>query len=185
MAVVFMKSPSGDLLTLDAITEVSKSRSNSLTKSSVMSGAQISDGYTIGNPTITFSGICSYTKVGVGRHPAVPPTPVELNTILDEMVISEERFTLYGNDLIPTLNNVVIKDYGIVQSKWLNTINVTITVEQVFVSESATRTRITRPAADTNGDVTEEQDGGQGTKTQIKEEDKETLLATTLKDIFN
>lgn len=177
MTVVFMVSTKGELLSLDSTVNVSKNRSNSLTKSSVMTGAQISDGYIIGNPSVTFSGICSYTKINRGRSEGnSPPDPDKFNVILDEMVLSQERFTLYGNDLIPSLDDVVILDYSINQGVFENAIEITITVEQVFVSESAQKTRVTVPSANTNGDVTEEQDLGQGNKTQ--QEESRTLLRT-------
>ena len=175
MSVVYMRSSKGEVLALDATVNVTKSRNNTLTKSSVQSGAQISDGFTIGNPSITFSGVCSYTKIKRTGEEA-PPTPDKLNVILDEMILSKERFTLYGNNLIPTLSDVVILSYSLVQSIYENAIDVTITVEQVFISKSAQKTRITAPAKSTNGDVTEEEGLGQGNKTQQPEAQKISYL---------
>jgi len=156
---------------LDITTEVSKSQSNALTKSSVMDGSNFSDGYTIGNPSITFTGICNYHKINRNIPGFITPNPREFSVILDKMIASFQRFTLYGNNLIPTLPNVVITSYQINQSKYSESMEVTITVEQVFVSERAQTVRLTKPETATSSDldVTENSDSGDGSKTELEE----------------
>ena len=177
MSSVYMHSPvSGDLLTLDTVVNVNKTASNTLTKSSIMEGSSVGDGYTKGNPKISFSGLCSYNKII--RNPVedeIIPDPIAFHLILDEIIDSYERFTLYGNDLIPDLAEVVIVDYSITQNRYIDTIEVSLTVEQVFVSERAVTSRITQPekAKGSDLDVREETDSGKGSKSQV---DQETLI---------
>ena len=185
MTTVYMYSPaSGDLFTLDTVTSVNKTASNTVTKSSVMEGAAIGDGFTKGNPQVSFTGLCSYNKIV--RNPVedeLIPDPIAFSLILDEIIDSYERFTLYGNDLIPDLHEVVIVDYSITQNQFIDTMEVSMTVEQVFVSERAIRTRITQPEK-TKGsdlDVTEKSEEGKGTKTQVDQQDN---LLNTGKEIL-
>ena len=183
MASVFMVSNKNKVLSLDSTEKVSKSRNNTLTKSSVMNGTQVSDGFTVGNPSITFNGICSYSKIMKKSEGNDAPTPAELDLILDEMVLSQERFMLYGNELIPSMKDVVIISHNVVQAVYENAVEVTLTVEQAFVSNSAQKSRVTKPSVKTKGDVTEEQDLGQGNKTQQKEEVKESLLTSRIRKL--
>lgn len=194
MTTVYMFSPeSGDLFTLDTVTVVTKTASNTLTKSSVMEGASIGDGFTKGNPQITFNGLCSYNKIARSvQSPTLQeqfiPDPTAFNLLLDEIIDSYQRFTLYGNDLIPDLTDVVIVDYTLTQSQFIDTIEVSLTVEQVFVSRRAIRSRITQPEQ-LNGsdlDVREKVDSGKGSKTQkAADEIGNTATLNIIRDVYD
>jgi len=172
MSSVFLISHENDFFALDVTTDVAKSQSNSLTKSSVMDGTNFSDGFTIGNPSISFSGICNYNKIDRGIAGFKIPNPKEFSVLLDKMIASFQRFTLYGNKLIPNLDNVVITNYQITQNKYSDAMEVSLTVEQVFVSERAQEVRLTKPSKATSSDldVTEKTDSGDGSKTEVEEE---------------
>lgn len=160
MTVVYLKSSDTEILTLDSITSVEKSQSNSVTKSSVMSGKQASDGYTVGNPTIAFSGICTYSKLKRTNQIITPPTPEELDKIVTRMINSQTRFTMYGNALIPTMKDMVITDYRIMQDKYSNAITVSMALEQVFVSDAADVITISRPTKEAKPELPENSKSG-------------------------
>jgi hypothetical protein len=155
MSLVYLKSQDDEILALDSVTEVSESQQNSVTKSSVMSGAEASDGYTIGNITVAFSGICTYSKIPRSTASVTAPNPKELNALLKKMVNSQTRFTLYGNDLIPTLNEVVITGFSVTQSRYSNAVEVSVALEQVFVTDAAQATRITKPTKEAEEELPE------------------------------
>jgi hypothetical protein len=180
MAVVYLKSDTGRIVAIDATQKVTKSRRNSITKSSVMSGAQASDGYTVGNPTVTFSGVCSTTKLAINRTGSIEatqyPTPTELHDLMEEMILSEQRFTLYGNNLIPTLEDVVITSYDIIQEKWIDSVEVLITVEQVFVTKQAQETVISVPNKASEDEISYESDKGTGSATEKTSDRRNEIL---------
>jgi hypothetical protein len=169
MAVVYLRSNNGAFLALDVTTNVSKTRSASITSSSIQSGASIADGYTIGNPSITFTGLCTDTKIRTKDGTDDFLNPFDLDLEINDMVESQERFILYGNDLIPNLEDVVITNYSVTQGQYLDTLEVTLTVEQVFISESARLSDFTstlKPSSTTNGAYEQEKDNGDGKKVQ-------------------
>ena len=170
-----MLSTKGEALALDVTTEVSKGRAANITSYSIQDGASRADGYTVGNPSISFSGVCTYSKIRPNDGDIKYLNPSELDKVINEMIESQQRFTLYGNDLIPTLDQVVITDYSINQSDKINAVEVSVTVEQVFVSETSKKSTFTesiKPSVKTNGAYSEETDNGDGKKTeQVNAED--------------
>lgn len=183
MSVVYLRSNNGSLLALDVTTNVSKSRSSSITSSSVQSGASVADGYTLSNPTLTFSGVCTATKIRETKGDSYFLHPYDLDLEINSMMESQEKFILYGSDLIPNLEDVVITNYSTTQSQYEDTVDVNITVEQVFVSEAARLSDFTKsiqvaPSSKSNGAYENEVNSGDGKKTEI--EASKSLLDTTL-----
>lgn len=132
-----------------------------------MDGSQVSDGYIIGNPQVTFSGIVSYSKI---RNNA--PTPQEFQIYINELIQSYTRFTFYGNALIPSLSNCVITNINVVHTNYSDAIEAVISLEQVFVNKPAIKTEIYSPIAPsvtTEGELAAKEDTGDGNKTQVDE----------------
>ncbi len=164
MAVVsFMSKDGSKIVCLDATTDVTYKRSNSSTQHSVMSGANISDTYRIGNPTISFSGMCTYSK---GLRQKGNPTPKELEKLINELVESYTRVNLLGNSLIPSLNDCVILDFSVHQADYLDAVMVDITLKQQFISNRAVVTTVKAPSKSTKGSAADNKNGGSGKKSQ-------------------
>lgn len=166
MTVLSLIDSDGEVLLLDAVTSFSKQRSNSVTESSVMSGANVGDGIRIGNYQATFSGVCTTTKIRRrGPTEVLPPTPLELDAMLERMVLSQKRFTLYGNHLINTIPDVVITSHNVLQEVFEDSVTVSISVKQVFVADAATQATITIPSKQAAPEIPKEEKKGAGTKT--------------------
>ena len=174
MAVVYIIDATGDnIIAFDATEEASYSRQNSVTKSSIQSGAKVADGMTLGNKMVTFSGVVSYSKI---RDFA--PNPRDLEELVGDMIDNYTRFTLQGNHIIPTLEDCVITNFSMVHSKWENAATAVISVEQVNVSNQAMKTSIVlpNPSATTEGQLSSEVNTGSGSKTQQTEQRSRTLF---------
>lgn len=167
MTVLSLIDEEGDVLLLDAVTTLSKSRNIAVTKSSVMSGAEVGDGIRVGNFTASFSGVCTTSKIRRrGPTEVLPPTPRELDVLLQKMVDSQKRFTLYGNHLIETIRDVVITNHVVTQEAYLDSVIVAISVEQVFVSEVARQATFTLPAKEAADQIPKKEEKGAGTKAE-------------------
>lgn len=170
MADIFLKSLDGQyIISLDAVTSTDKSRQNSVTQSSVMSGAKASDGYTIGNYTVNLSGLITYNKIGT-LDGTDTPDPLEFQKQLEELENNFTRFTLYGNSLISRLDNCVISGSTVTVDRYSDTINVSLSITQVFVSQQATETIIINPTKSSEQEVSSKEDKGDGSKSEDTEE---------------
>lgn len=170
---VYILSVEKDVIAFDATTSTNYSVNDSLSKNSVMSGAQVSDNTQIGNPQVTFTGLVSYSKI---RDFA--PTPKELLDRVEELRLSRTRFTLYGDTKIPTLQDCVFTSFTLEDSTYSDGVMATLTVEQVNVTNAARVTSIKEPtpSSGTNGQLASETDKGEGTKTKEDDEKAETLF---------
>lgn len=143
MSLVYFMSESGDLICLDGTEAVDVSRSNSVSKSSMMSGRSVADGVAEGNKIITVTGICTYTK-SVRQQQNGNPDPLKLQDLLDEVVRNQEKFKLRfkkgAYTLLRDIKNCVIVDQSVRVADYLDSVAVTLTIEEVFVSESAKKT---------------------------------------------
>lgn len=163
MANVFLTNKQGDILALDCTQTVNKVRSNSLSESSVMSGANISDGYTIGNRMISLSGLVTYNKIGGLSENTFDP--LEFQVELDRLVEDHTRFTFYGNELIPSVKNCVILSDEVIMDNFADTIRVNLSLKEVFVSEAATKDIIiVTPTKEAEEEIPNSTDTGNGVK---------------------
>jgi len=173
MSSVYILNKNGTgIIAFDATTKTDYTRRNNLTKSSVMSGAQVSDGYTIGAKVISFSGVVSYSKI---RNET--PTPEMLQVYIDEVINSQTRFTFNGNKLIPSLDDCVIIASDVNHDRFSDAVTTSITVEQVFVTKTAvTTTLILAPSSTTNGELADKKENGSGAKTEVPKSKSKTLF---------
>ncbi len=183
MAVVsFVSKDGSQIVCLDATTDVTYTRGNTTTQQSVMSGAKVSDTYRIGNPQISFNGVCTYSK---SVSQTGNPTPRELELLINELITSYTRVDLLGNSLIPSLNDCVILNFSIKQDEFLDAITVSLTLEQQFISNGAVVTSISVPSSSTQGQNSSTVDGGNGSKTAISTTEQATLDYTMARKFEN
>lgn len=178
MSLVYFTSVDGDtIVTMDSETDITFSRSNTSTKHSIFKNADISDGLIEGNVIITVTGVVTYSKTP--RQSLRNPTPIEFQNLIDQVVRSQQRFTLYsskaGHELLKDVSDCVITDQSISISRWSNSITATLTFESQFITDAARVTYL--PPVPDNPSYTTEKGNGKGSTTgQSKEDAGRTLF---------
>ena len=178
MAYLYFMSQDGKTeLTLDSETEISVSLPSTVTKSSVSSGQTASHEVIEGNTVITTSGIVTYNKtVGSENN----PNPITIQQEIQKLRRAGTKFTVYtydnGQPLLQDYPNCVISDVNLSATRYSDTIQCSITFEQVFVPAAAKKAFLaplpSKTAAPTNNSP---EDTGQGTKTAEEEQQTETI----------
>lgn len=165
MAVVFLYAKDGTtLIALDATTSIERTRSAQMTKSTVQSGATISDHYHSDLPSVSFSGLITESKI---RN--TTPTVDTFVSLVDALIDAKTPFTLYGTDdgAIPSMDDTLITNCTVVRGiRNLNSLEVSFRCEQLDISKTAKTEAITLPAKTTNGQLASETKAGVGTKTE-------------------
>lgn len=165
MAVVFLYSVDGEVIALDATTDVTYTRSASATKSTVIDGSSIADHYHANLPTIAFSGIVTGYKLREGT-----PFVSEFVQIINELMDSGTPFTLYGTEdnAIPTEDNMVITNFQVIRNQnTMDSLEVALSLEQMDISSTIKLTDVTLPAKNTDGQLANNVSTGGGTKTEV------------------
>ncbi|PNH81336.1 phage baseplate protein [Vibrio diazotrophicus] len=188
MSMVYFKSNSGTLVCLDAETEIDVSLSNSVTSNSVMSGRTVSSDLVKGNKIVNVTGLVSYSKTSAQQG---NPTPSEFIDLIEKAIDDKQRFTLYsvknqkGKDLLKNYENLVIDSYGYTVDKYEDSITARITFQEVFVSESATKTTI-KPvrSKDTQQALSDPTKGGKGTSTTVSSADQTRMVTNIRQDKY-
>jgi hypothetical protein len=150
---------------------------STVTKSSVSSGQTASHEVIEGNIIISTSGIVTYSKTVSSEN---NPTPITLQEEIQKLRRSGSKFTVYtynnGQPLLQDYANCVISDVEFTASRFSDSIQCSITFEQVFVSAAAKKEFLkaipSKSSAATNNSPT---DTGQGTKTAEEEEETATI----------
>lgn len=185
MSLAYFISNSGDIICLDGTQSVEVTRSNSLTKSSMMIGREVADGVIEGNKVINITGVCTYTK-SIRQQQNGNPDPIKLQELLDQVVRNEERFKLRfvkgSYDLLKDINNCVIVSQSIMVDQYLDTITVNLTIEEAFISQSAKKTYLPpERSSGSSSQISDTKDTKGGKKT-LKEEERRTILLAVKED---
>jgi hypothetical protein len=169
MAVVYLYSLDGTLIALDATTDVSRTRSGSVTKNTVQDGSVIADHYHSDLPTISFSGLLTNSKLPDRSNPT--PTIENFCSLVDELMDSGQTFTLYGTSdrAIPDLLRCVILNYSVSRSvSNFNSLEVEFQLSSIDIGDRARLDTITKtPSVATQGQLDSKTSTGTGTKTEI------------------
>ncbi|QXN60112.1 hypothetical protein KUA24_45 [Vibrio phage HNL01] len=187
MALIYFVSQSGDIIALDGTESVEVSKDNSVSKSSMMDGTTISDGYSEGNKVISISGKVTYSK-SLRQQLDGTPTPLQFQRLIQQTERNHERFTLrtYKGSwpLLDDIKDCVIASNSVSITEYLDTIDVTLTIEQVFVSKSARTTYLAPQRTKQEGTSasvadTEDSTGGKGA---TEEKDNRTIALALAED---
>lgn len=175
MAFYYFLSKDGeDIICLDAERDISVTRNNTASTSSIMSGAVKTDGFEIGNRVVTINGVLTYSKSPRQKIDG-NPTPLSFQRLIDELVKSKQRFTLFSNkrgeQLFDDIDDCIIVSHS-VQSRDLNSISASITIQEQFVTDAARTTTIPpKLSSEVEAGLSKESDQGSGTSTETSEED--------------
>lgn len=179
MSLVYFINNAREIVCFDGETDVSVSQTNDVASSSVISGRNIADDVHEGDIFINVSGLVTYTKT-LTQSNNKNPTPQEIVQRIAGVIASRSRFTLYATDsrfpLIDSYDNCVIASWSYSLDDSEDTIEVTITFQQKFVSQSAKKSYLPpSPSKKTDGALAGKGNGGDTGKTQVEEKQAETI----------
>lgn len=188
MSKVYIIAPDGEaIIGLDCEKSITVSRDNQITSKSVMSGKDISDGYTTGLKTINIEGIVTYSK---GLQQQDNLNPIDFQRTIDNLIDSQQRFTLYSDKVVELMDNIedcVIESCSVALDRFLNAITVQITIREVWISQSAAIGSFYLPPKKSKSAKLDGSDPtkGKGGKTEVEEKEKErvTILRGTEEDL--
>jgi hypothetical protein len=164
--VVFLISPSDEVLMFDITKDMAVERSGDSTTNTLQDGVKVSDHYHPSLPSVTINGSVHATKV---RGTLLSPDKyvLEINKLMD----AQTPFTLYGTSdgTIPTLDNCVITSFYYLKTG-KDSLDVTLTIIQLDIGMRATLdtlTPVSVPSTNTGSSLASNTDKKTGTKTQI------------------
>jgi hypothetical protein len=180
MAIVYFISKEGNIFSLGSEDNITVSQSNKSSKSSIMAGRSASDDLEEGNKVLSISGVVSYTKTAKQESDGVP-NPLEFQRMLDSVVSSGERFTVYtnkaGRSLLDNMKDCVVIDRSVTVDKYSNAITASVTFEQQFITDSATKTYLPPQKSSSVNNLASEDGTGTTTKTTQPEAERKTMFA--------
>ena len=177
MSIVYFITEDGkSIVALDCEEAVSVTKQNSVSRHSVMSG-NASDGVTEGNKVINLSGKVTYTK-SASQQTQGTPNPIEIQDQLDSFSRNNYRFRVYTDQtslpLLKGIDQCALGTSTVTLGGWTDTIEVSMTIEEVFVSKSATTTFLPPVHADGKSNTTPKK--GSGGKTEVPPKEVRSML---------
>lgn len=185
MSIVYFIAPDGkSVIGLDCEESIGMQKKNKVTEYSVMTGETVSDGFQEGNKVVNLSGKVTYNK-SVSQESDGTPNPIEIQDMLDDASRSHHRFRLYTDtDRLPLLKGIdecVVESYGVDLGGWTDTVTLSMTIKEVFVSDAAKKTYLPPLPNKEQAKSGSEPTAGKGGKTEVPEKEKATILRN-LKD---
>lgn len=143
MGLVYFISDDGEsVISLDCEEEINLTKKVKVTESSVMSGKTVSDGYREMNKVLRISGKVTYSKTPKQLIDG-NLNPIEIQNILDSVIRNHHRFKVYTDEsdsnipLLKSIEQCVVEEYSVSLAKYINTIVLTLTLKEVFVTDAA------------------------------------------------
>lgn len=172
--VFFLAEDNKTKIKLDTESSIQVNLPSTVSKTSIMSGQTASDEVIEGNATISISGIVTYAKIKERQGVDPVPNPIELQNHIQDTRRKRRKFTVFvkdsGQPILEDYENCVISDVSFVVDRFSDAITVSITFEQVFVSETARKTYLAPQRKESvKPSTAETTDSGQTTKTEEKE----------------
>ena len=172
LGLVYLSSVDGTtVIALDATESVDWMRSVSVSKSTIFNGAKVSDNIHPDLPSVSFSGVVSFSKIRDDF-----PTPDRFMVLANQLIDSFQPMTLYGttDGAIPDLAQCYITDLSVNRGMTTaDALAVNISLQALDITTSISATTITQPSVKTNGQLSDQNDTGTGSKEEVT---KQTLL---------
>lgn len=158
MSVAYLYDGDSNLIEMDVTTNVNLSRQARATQSSVMSKKAAADTLVVENPTVELVGIVSLNKRTAKNNTTTQdqqiPTPIVFQGYLDGLMEDQTIFTLYRDERLgKKMKNMVLVGYQINQGKYINTVNVRLSLQQIYITDAATKSTVI--SSDDEGDSTD------------------------------
>jgi len=179
MATVFFHAQDGTTkVRLDSEASISVSLPSMVSKSSNMNGVSVSDDVIEGNAVISVEGRVTYSKL---KSQEKNLDPIQFQEALQDARRNRNRFTLYARSkdqpLLQNYDNCVIANVDITVDKYSDTITVSLTFEQVFVSLAAKKVFLAAKSSESAKPTTESPKiTGQAGKAQVGEDAANTMV---------
>lgn len=179
MSKAYIIAPDGEtVICLDCEQNISVSRENQITSKSIMSGKEISDGYTTGLKTVNMSGIVTYSK---GLHQQDNLNPIDFQRQIDSLIDSMQRFTLYTDksvELMDDIEDCVIESCTVTLDKFLNAVTVALSMRELWISQAASVGNLYLPPEPSAGAKADGSSptNGKGGKTEVEEKERVSIL---------
>lgn len=176
----FMSTDGRNIVTLDCEDGITVSQSNTTTRNSVMTGKSISDSFIRGNKTVDVTGVVTYSKTPSQINDG-NPNPAQFTAHVENMINSRQRFTLFADQsyskLLRDVEDCVIASWNYVVDEYEDTITVSMTFEEQFVSQAAQVTYLApKPSKEAAKSIQDKEGGGQTSKENVEPEERKTLL---------
>ena len=181
MSIFYFMSQDGKTrVTLDCEKEASVSYPSSVSKASTSAGKTISHQVVEGNAIISVSGLVTVHKAITKLQNL---SPLDFQEEINAVRRNATRFTLYldfaKTKLIKDFKDCVISNAEVVLSNKMDTIEVSLTFEQVFITDSA-KTVFFAPIVKDASNVGNSKFKGKGTKTDVGAANKNKSLFVSL-----
>jgi hypothetical protein len=179
----FLSQDGSTKVMMDMVKRVNIDLPSSVSQSSNSAGQAISHTSVEGNAIISMEGRVTYSKSRIQEDNL---NPVQFQQEIQKARRGRHKFTLYlateFNSLLQDYKNCVIQNVNVSIGDYTDSIDVNITFEQVFVSDSAEVTTIKISPSDQaklEGAASQDSSEKDGTKTSAKEEQKSTILQSS------
>ncbi|CAM0043595.1 endolysin [Vibrio phage K460] len=176
----FFSADGNTKVMLDGTKRVRISAPSSVSQSSNSAGQAISHTSVEGNTTISVEGKVTYSK-SVSQQDNL--NPYDFQRELQKARRNRQKFTLYltteSNPLLQDYKNCVIQNVDVEVGEFLDTIEVSLVFEQVFVTAAAEATTIKMSPTDQaklDGVGSPDGSGSRGTKTKADEKQATTMF---------
>lgn len=183
MSLIFFLDVDGETrVSLDTESSITINMPATVSSTSNMEGQTVSDELIEGNITIDVTGRVTYSKLPSQFNNL---NPIDFQNALQRARRGRRRFTLFykdtGQALLQNYKNCVLKSATVNIGKYSDTITVSLSFEQIFISASAKKTTL-KPIVKTSAKptVTETKDSGQSTSTKVEEVDNKGMLKSIL-----
>lgn len=177
--IYFITEDGSSIVALDCEESIEISKQNQVSNYSVMGGDTVSDGYSEGNKIVNLSGKVTYTKSSTQQTQGTP-NPIELQDMLDSFSRNHYRFRMYTDDsalpLLRGIENCMLGSSQVSLGGWRDTIQVDMTINEIFVSQAARVTELPPIPTQETSKTTKDPEKGSGGKTTASEEKKGTIL---------
>jgi len=156
MSIFTLFASDGSSISLDAVTDITRTRSATTTTSTIFNGSSISDHYKAGLPMWSVQGVVVATKSRVSNS---LHDPQKFRMLMDQYMDSETRFRYVDSNQDLSFGNakdVVILDYSITRNaKYGDSLLVSLSLQQLDISTSVQKTTITNPNSANDGTLSE------------------------------
>lgn len=191
MSMIFFKDMDGTTrVCLDNTASVNVSMPSTTSSSSTMNGSTVSDEVIEGNVTIAITGKVTYAKMESQKGNL---NPIEFEKAIQATRRNRRRFTVYynikGQPLMESYKNCVLTSCDFTIDTYSDTITVSITFEQIFVSKAAEVAFLSpRYKESDKPTIQPKGDNGTSTKTLVPEKEATSIFKGTvggISSIFN
>jgi hypothetical protein len=181
MGMLQFKTVDSDIIVqMDTESSIEVSKSNTISNSSVMSGANTSDNMQEGNVTVSVQGRVTYSKTASQQD---NPNPSEWIDLIDNAIRNKRVFKLdydkheSGKAILKSYDNMVISDYGYTVDRFEDTITTRITFNEIYITDAAIVTELDPLPKKEDKPQLQDAESNEGVGTEVSDKVRRSLFA--------